>query len=148
MAHYSKEKLSRMSEGRGWEHGSHDEARLAHPEALDSGSLLRIAKAVDGLAPIVKGIQEACFREVVSQVQGAVTASINHWTKAREEKHGPIPPAVAEWLWGERSRLVGRAIESVYRIVHGPEVPAKGTEARKAYDRWMKRKAPKAQKGT
>ena len=148
MTHYSKEKISQLSEGRGWEHKNGDQALEAHSDTVDTGSLLRIAKAVDGLLPIVKGIREACFREVVSEADNAVHAVIRRWTEQREETHGPIPGGVQVWLWWERLYLLGTTVLSPYQFVGHLGVPEKGTEARKAYDRWMKRKTPKAPKET
>jgi len=74
-----------------------------------------------------------------------VESQTNKWVDWRVDKHGPMPNSVYYWVQSKERENLGRCLESggwsLRNIWFDTCLPEKGTQARREYDAWMRRKA-------
>lgn len=160
--HFTLEAISRNEEGRGYLRESIHKARSAALDkqgfdGIDSGSLLRIARAVEGnLWLEERAIEVDRDRTLTRHRVGLV---IESEIVQLEQRHGPCPSRVRRWIAYESQRacwkmwkpfisgdvIFGGRFDRSNIVLRTP-VSQRGSSLRKTYDKWMKRRIGRKRK--
>lgn len=151
--HYSLKDISReySRRNRGYKCSNVKKAvEVSTKEDVAIGTLLRIADFLERLQ-FLATVSESAFNAMIYQrcpLCAAVKEEhFRQQMEEREKKHGPCPEELKLTL--ERDAGVHHHFASELAYPEDASayiaLPEKGTAARKMYDRWMKRRAPKAQ---
>jgi len=127
-----------------------DAARKTSREDARTYAVFALLERVEGL---FNGLVEPVIRQKATKLHAEMVEHFTEQIRERELKHGPCPYIVEKALFREAKRNLASCIsESRWQGVleysyDWIEPPEKGTEARKEYDRWMKRKPRKKKDG-
>jgi hypothetical protein len=109
---------------------------------LSGACLLNIMNRLDGfLAALAEESMKGSFSKIITQRDEI----IDFFVAQRSEDHGPCPPEVMRYLYDCLCQQAGHILfrGSIPTYLWSPQLPPKGTEARKAYDNWMRTKVKK-----
>jgi hypothetical protein len=158
MPHYSYAEIAKWLVEHGW--GSdqcEDEREIAKGlgrEGIGDITGLGILKTLIDIQTMVREVQEAIavpilkrYPQKLRKLAEETYADFMNW---REDAHGVAPHSVVNYVWDLAVRRIGiQAITTPLNEIdfgrwYGQfPLPDKGTEVRKDYDRWMRRKPPK-----
>lgn len=105
--------------------------------------MLRLVDAVD---PVIAEMVKASISDASVRLSDEIDDSIDTILVDREAIHGKCPDMVRSAMRSELLQYVGGYLLCEHEIadhVPLPNIPEKGTESRKAYDKWMRSKPNK-----
>lgn len=146
MAHKSYVDIAKQIAAAGWGKEFDDDnaaqVSLLKDVDLSGACLLGILRRID---LVLDALTESVVSEKSIELRRKAQVAKKRWIAKREEAHGPCPDDLKYWLDQQVCIAVGSymlngVISSHVSSYFG--MPEKGTEDRKIYDRWMRRKKP------
>jgi hypothetical protein len=131
--------------GKRFESDEEAQKEMCNEADLSGACLLSIVNSIDSFMSALFNVE---IRKKVDVLQRKVNEEIYRFVAERRESHGPCPPEVYRFLKSNLHERIGRYLlcGSVMDEVCSPDLPPKGSIARKEYDKWMKRKSSVVQK--
>lgn len=129
----------------GREFSSTDEAvrRLLANVDMSGACLLSLVRTLN---VVIKAISEDYISSRLDSLRTLVDKAISEFVDEREKAHGPCPDEVMYHLKNQAMETIGRRLlwgnGAIPNYVGCLTIPPKGTKARAAYDKWMKRNRP------
>lgn len=123
------------------------EKDLIESPAFAGWAVLSVGNKID---QIVDDFTRPRFRRMLREITGALDAERRRRIQLIEERHGPMPVNVRSWIVREFYAACGRCFWEIddphwtVAMVGWHERPPKGSDLRKEYDAYMRRKPPKA----
>jgi hypothetical protein len=95
------------------------------------------------LSEIADSVLEAYVEKLLSRWRRYREEHFDTQMEARISKHGPCPPELYRFLWWDLPCGPRTSRNLKHPTGFWIRPPPKGSDMRRTYDRWMKRKAPK-----
>jgi len=149
MQHFSYVDTARKAAAAKWgkrfESDEEAQKKMCNEADLSGACLLSIVDSIDSFTSALFNIE---IRKKLEVLQVRVNQAIDSFRTEREEVHGPCRKEVSIFITSNLHERIGRYLlfGHLLETVHSPDLPPKGSIARKEYDKWMKRKSSGDQK--